>query len=186
MILFVLSVFFSVEKEQVIHFISSLAGLRRNHMYVKLQKMYAKLGLRLKWQVLVCLYVWVMVLILFSLWSWIFGVKIPQIWSLSLIAWLMNFIPYIWPLIGMVIAGAVTLIAWWWQAWVLVIAAYILVNQSENNVLTPIIMNKTLWVSALLIFICMLLWGLIFGFIGVLLAVPISVILTMAFDKDAE
>lgn len=186
MILFVLSVFFSVEKEQVIHFISSLAWLRRNHMYVKLQKMYAKLWLRLKWQVLVCLYVWVMVLILFSLWSWIFGVKIPQIWSLSLIAWLMNFIPYIWPLIWMIIAGSVTLIAWWWQAWVLVIAVYILVNQSENNVLTPIIMNKTLWVSALLIFICMLLGWLIFWFIGVLLAVPISVILTMAFDKDGE
>ncbi|MBP6086016.1 AI-2E family transporter [Patescibacteria group bacterium] len=34
---------------------------------------------------------------------------------------------------------------------------YTLVNQSENNVLTPIIMNKTLGVSALLIFICMLM-----------------------------
>jgi predicted PurR-regulated permease PerM len=186
MILFVLSIFFSIEKENVINFISSLAWLRRNHMYVKLQKMYAKLGLRLKWQVLVCLYVGVMVMILFNLWSRIFGVKIPQIWTLSLIAWMMNFIPYIWPLIWMTIATLVTLVAWWWKAWLLVLVVYILVNQSENNVLTPIIMNKTLWVSALLIFICMLLGGLIFGFIGVLLAVPIAVILTMAFDKDGE
>lgn len=186
LILFVLAIFFSVEKEKVIYFISSLAWTKRNHMYVKLQKMYAKLWLRLKGQVIVCLYVGFLVLILFSLWSWIFGVKIPQIWSLSLIAGMMNFIPYIWPLIGMTIAALVTVVAWGWQAAVLVIAIYILVNQSENNVLTPIIMNKTLGVSALLIFICMLLGWLIFGFIWVVLAVPIAVILTMAFDKNAE
>jgi predicted PurR-regulated permease PerM len=184
MILFILSVFFSIEKEQVINFVSSLAWIRRNHTYVKLQKMYAKLGLWIKWQTLVCIYVWVMVALLFWLWSWIFWVKIPNIWSLSVIAWLMNFIPYIGPLIWMTLAALVTLIAGWWKAWLLVLIIYVLVNQSENNILTPIIMNKTLWVSALLIFICMLLWGLIFGFIGVLLAVPIAVILTMAIDKE--
>jgi predicted PurR-regulated permease PerM len=32
----------------------------------------------------------------------------------------------------------------------------------------------------------MLLGGLVFGFIGVLLAVPIAVIVTMSFDKEAE
>ncbi|MBP6086015.1 hypothetical protein KA478_02290 [Patescibacteria group bacterium] len=57
MILFVMAVFFSVEKEGVINFISSLAGTRKNHMYVKMQKMYAKLGLRLKGQTFVCIYV---------------------------------------------------------------------------------------------------------------------------------
>lgn len=183
MILFLMSVFFSAEKEGVIHFIASLAGTRKNHMYVKLQKMYAKLGLRLKGQSFVCLYVGVMVVVLFALASWIFGVKIPNISTLWVIAGLMNFIPYIWPFIGMIIATLVTLIAGGWKAGALVLAIYVLVNQSENNILTPIIMNKTLGVSALLIFICMLLWGLIFGFIWVLLAVPIAVILTMAFDE---
>ena len=86
----------------------------------------------------------------------------------------------------MVLATLVTLIAWGRKAGILVLIIYVLVNQSENNVLTPIIMNKTLWVSALLIFICMLLGWLIFGFIWVLLAVPIAVILTMAFDKEGE
>jgi predicted PurR-regulated permease PerM len=186
MILFVMAIFFSIEKEWVIHFIASLAGSRKNHMYVKMQKMYAKLGLRLKWQTFVCIYVGVMVALLFALSSWIFNVTIPNISTLWVIAGLMNFIPYIWPLIWMIIAILVTLIAWWWKAGVLVAIVYALVNQSENNVLTPIIMNKTLGVSALLIFICMLMGGLVFGFMWVLLAVPISVILTMAFDKEEE
>jgi predicted PurR-regulated permease PerM len=43
MILFLMAIFFSIEKEQVINFISSLGGSRKNHLYVKLQRMYAKL-----------------------------------------------------------------------------------------------------------------------------------------------
>jgi len=183
MIVFLMAIFFSIEKEQVINFIAELAGNRKNHMYVKLQKMYAKLGLRLKGQAIVCLYVGVATLLLFGLSSWIFGISIPNIGTLALLAGLLNLIPYIGPLIWMATASLVTLVAGGWQAALLVLLAYVLVNQSENNILTPIIMNKTLGVSALLIFICMLLWGLIFGFIGVLLAVPIAVILTMAFDK---
>lgn len=185
-ILFVLSIFFSIEKEWVINFISSLAWNRRNHIYVKLQKMYAKLWLRLKWQSFVCLYVWVMIWLLYSLSSRIFWVDIPNIWTLATIAWLTNLIPYIWPFIWLTIATLVTLVAWGWKAWLLALIVYIIVNQSENNILTPIIMNKTLGVSALLISICILLGGLVFWFIGVLLAVPIAVILTMAFDKDKE
>ncbi len=183
-ILFLMSVFFSSEKEQVINFVSSLAGSKKNHMYVKLQKMYAKLWLRLKGQLFVCLYVGVMVIILFALGSWIFSIPIPNILTLGVIAWLMNFIPYIWPFIGMIIAILVALVAGWWKAWLLVSVIYIIINQSENNILTPIIMNKTLGVSPLLIFISMFLGGLIFGFIGILLAVPIAVILTMAFDQN--
>ena len=186
MILFLLSIFFSIEKEWVIQFISSLAGSRRNHMYVKLQKMYAKLWLRLKWQTFVCIYVWVMVGLLFSLWSRLFGTQIPNISTLAVIAWLTNLIPYIWPFIGMTIATLVALVAWGWKAGLLALIIYVIVNQSENNILTPIIMNKTLGVSVLLIFICMLMGWLIFWFIWVLLAVPIAVIITMSFDKEEE
>jgi predicted PurR-regulated permease PerM len=185
-ILFFMAIFFSVEKEQVINFVSWLAGHKKNHTYVKLQKMYAKLGLWLKGQAIICLYVGVMILILYSLGSWIFGIQIPNIASLALIAGFTNLVPYIGPFIWMTIATLVVLIAWWWKAGLLALIIYILVNQSENNILTPIVMNKTLGVSPLLVFICMLLGGLIFGFIGVLLAVPISVILTMTFDGDEK
>jgi len=183
-ILFCLSIFFSLEKEQVINFISSLAWSHRNHTYVKLQRMYAKLGLWLKGQLFVCLYVGILVGLSCVLISWIFHIHIPNIGSIALLAWITNLAPYVGPLVGIITAVVVTLIAGWWKAALLVLICYVFVNQSENNVFTPIIMNKTLGVSALLVFICMLLWGLVFGFIGVLLAVPISVIITMVFDKE--
>lgn len=183
-IMFVLAVFFSIEKETVIKFISWLAGDSKNQTYVKLQKMYAKLGLWIKGQFIVCLYVGVMVGILFAVAAGILWLTIPNIWTLATIAWLMNFIPYVWAFIWMTIAFFVTLLAWGRKVALLVLWIYILVNQSENNILTPIIMNKTLGVSPLLIFISMLLGWALFGFMWVLLAVPIAVILTLAFEHE--
>ena len=42
-------------------------------------------------------------------------------------------------------------------------------------------MWKTLWVSPLVVFICMILCGTIMWFFGVLLAVPMAVIVSLAF-----
>ncbi len=184
--MFVLAIFFSIEKESVVKFLSSIAGNNKNHVYVKLQRMYAKLGLWIKGQIIVCAYVGVMVGIMFQLASWILWVNIPNIGTLAIIAWLMNFIPYVWAFIGMTIAFFVTLLAAGWKISLLVLWVYILVNQSENNILTPIIMNKTLGISALVIFICMLMGASLFGFMGVLLAVPIAVIISLAFEQERK
>lgn len=184
--MFVLAVFFSIEKEWVVRFLSSIAGSKKNHVYVKLQRMYAKLGLWIKGQIIVCAYVGVMVAIMFQLASWILWVHIPNIGTLAIIAGLMNFIPYVWAFIWMTIAFFVTVLAAGWKISLLVLGLYILVNQSENNILTPIIMNKTLGISALVIFICMLMWASLFWFMGVLLAVPIAVIISLAFEKEKK
>ncbi len=184
--MFVLAIFFSVEKEWVVEFLSSIAGSKKNHVYVKLQRMYAKLWLWIKGQIIVCAYVGVAVGIMFQLAAWILWVNIPNIGTLAIIAGLMNFIPYVWAFIGMAIAFFVTILAAGWKISLLVLGLYILVNQSENNILTPIIMNKTLGISALVIFICMLMGASLFGFMGILLAVPIAVIISLAFQKERK
>lgn len=184
--MFVLAIFFSIEKEWVVEFLSSVAGNKKNHVYVKLQRMYAKLWLWIKGQIIVCAYVGIAVGIMFQLASWILWVNIPNIGTLAIIAGLMNFIPYVWAFIGMAIAFFVTILAAGWKISLLVLGLYILVNQSENNILTPIIMNKTLGISALVIFICMLMGASLFGFMGILLAVPIAVIISLAFQKERK
>jgi predicted PurR-regulated permease PerM len=42
-------------------------------------------------------------------------------------------------------------------------------------------MSKTLGVNPLLVFVCMLFGGLIMGFFGILLSVPIAVIFSIVF-----
>lgn len=63
---------------------------------------------------------------------------------------------------------------------------YTIIQQLEENFLIPLVMNKTLGVNTLLVFISMMFGGLLMGFIGVLLSVPIAVILAIIFRIPAS
>jgi predicted PurR-regulated permease PerM len=52
--------------------------------------------------------------------------------------------------------------------------------------LIPVLMNKTLGVNPVVIFISMIIGALILWFVGVLLAVPIAVIITLVLEKTFE
>jgi predicted PurR-regulated permease PerM len=70
----------------------------------------------------------------------------------------------------------------WWFISVAII--FFIIQRTENNIVVPVVMNKVLGISALLTFVCILLWGWIFWFVWVLLAVPIAVITAVISDKD--
>ncbi|USN57591.1 MAG: AI-2E family transporter [Candidatus Peribacteria bacterium] len=55
---------------------------------------------------------------------------------------------------------------------------FTLIQRTENNIVVPVVMNRVLGVRSLIIFITMLIAAWLFGFIGVVMAVPLSVIIT--------
>jgi predicted PurR-regulated permease PerM len=71
-------------------------------------------------------------------------------------------------------------LVWFVTVWII----FFIIQWTENSIIVPVVMNKVLGVSALLIFICILLWGWIFGIIWVLLAVPMAVIVAVLGDKN--
>lgn len=156
-----LSVMFSLEKDKVISFISRMTGTKSNHTFVKLQRLYAKLGYRLKGQLIVCCYIALMVFILLNIVS-LFGIKIPNIGSLALIAGMTNILPYIGPILGSIPALLVVAVSLGWPGVIAILCVYAVAQWTENNVLTPFVMNKTLGVSPLVVFICMIIGGSVF------------------------
>ena len=122
-----------------------------------------------------------------SLWilSWC-GLDIPQKGSLALIAGITELIPYLGPFLGGSIAMLAAGIHFGVPGALIVLAIIIVIQWIEGNILVPILMNKTLGVNPIVIFISMILGGLVMGIVGVLLAVPISVIITMMFDKTFD
>lgn len=180
-----LSVLFSIEKNNTINFISRLAGSRSSATYVKLQRLYAKLGFWLKGQLIVSGYIALMVFVLLTIVGF-FGIKIPSTGSLALIAGMTNIFPYIGPLIGSVPALLVAALALGWPGVIAVLIIFSVTQRTENNVLTPIVMNRTLGVSPLVVLLCMIIGGLVFGFIGVLFAVPISVVVSVLADSEKK
>lgn len=142
---------------------------------------YSWISNRLRSQLWLCFFIWITSYIWLRLLE-IFGIHIPQKWTLALLAGLFEIIPYIWPFLWAIPAALSALIftGWWWVFAIIVL--YTIIQQWEEKILVPIIMGKTLWVSPLLVFICMLVCGNIMGFLWVLLAVPIAVIIGIALE----
>lgn len=183
-IVLTIAVFFSLEKIKVIRFIASLTKYPYQTAE-KLETLYTKLGHRLEGQLLLSVIIGFLValgLVTISL----FGIDLPDKASLALIAWLTEFIPYIGPIIGGIPAVLVAVIAYWWKGLLIVVLLYWVIQQTENNIIVPALMSHKLGVNPLVIFLCMLLGASLFGFLGILFAVPIAVIVTVFFTHPRK
>ncbi len=178
-----LAILFSIEKTSVMKFLANL-GWKANYdlTYLRLEKMYKKLAIWLKARLILSLFVAVAMRVSLMVMSW-FGVEIPnKIW-LSILTWLLDIIPYIWPFISWALLFVIGMI--YNTIMVAILAVWILfgVNLVQNNILTPLFMNRALWVNSVLILISMVIGWMIMWFLWILLAVPIAVIITLLFQN---
>jgi len=102
---------------------------------------------------------------------WVLGV--PVALPLALIAGLFEVIP----LIGPVISAIPAVIVGFSISPVMgigVLILYILVQQLENNIFVPKVMQKAVGFNPLVTMLALMIGGKLFGFTGVLLAVPVT------------
>lgn len=179
-IVLTLSVFFSIEKEKVIDFMARASG-STTYAELKLQKLYKKLGFWLEGQLLLCLSIFLASGLVFVV-LWWFGINLPNKFTLALIAGLMEFVPYLGPILGWLPAVLVATLSYGLTWFVVLMIVLVVIQRLENNILVPMVMYHTLWISPLLIFLCMIAGGTLLGILGILLAVPFAVILTILFE----
>jgi len=181
-----LSVLFSIQKDSVMKFIAGLGWERKyKFIYMKLERIYKKLGIRLRSQLLLCLFIGAALYI--ALWILMFfGIDLPQKWALAGILAMTEFIPYIWPIIWWFAAALVAFIHYGISGVLVLVGVVIFIQWLEGNVLVPLLMNKTLGVNPVVVFVSMIIWWLILGLVWVLLAVPIAVIITLILEKTFE
>jgi len=182
-IVLTLSIFFSIEKRGVMRFLSRLTGTSNyTRAYNTLDRIYRRVGLWLRWQLFVCLCVWLAVFIILTILGFLWF-SLPSKWSLAVIAWLTNFIPYLWPFLWGIPAILLALVHLWIGGAFVVLLAYVVIQQLESSVLVPVVMKKTVGISPLLILLTVIIGGLVMGFLGVVIAVPIAVIITILFES---
>lgn len=122
--------------------------------------------------------------VLIAIWLWILGLDFPILWGL--LAFLLNFIPTI----GSIIA-AIPAIFWGFiQLGIgpaaLVGTGYLVVNLVMGNLVEPRYMGKGLGLSTLVVFISLIFWGWVFGPIGMLLSVPLTMTVKIALDSNKD
>jgi predicted PurR-regulated permease PerM len=113
---------------------------------------------------------------------WLLGVPNPALWGAM--AFVLNFIPYLGPLIGVVVLGVVALVTLpgLGQA-LLVPAAYFLLHSVEANLITPLALSRRLTLNPLVMFLWLSLWFWLWGIPGALLAVPMLQTLKIFCDN---
>ncbi len=112
------------------------------------------------------------------------GMPNPVLWGIMVA--LLNFIPYLGPLVGVTIVGLVAFVSFDSLAHALAApAAYFCINALEGNLITPLIMGRRLQINPVAIFISLTFWGWIWGIPGALLAVPLLVALKIVCDNVA-
>jgi len=101
---------------------------------------------------------------------------------IGIVSGVFNFIPYLGPIVGVMLALIFALGSPWWTL-VMIVVLFVLVNQLEAIYLNPNILGKGLGLHPLTVILSMLICGQLLGILGVLVAVPLAAILKVLFFR---
>ena len=121
-------------------------------------------------QTLVCLVLGVLYAAALSAVGLNFGLLI------GLLSGLISFIPYVGSVTGFVLATVIA-VAQFWPEWIWIVAviAIFLIGQFiEGNILVPKLVGESIGLHPLWLMFALLAFGYLFGFLGLLLAVPMA------------
>ena len=112
----------------------------------------------------------------------LYVIGIPGALVLGIFAGLVAFVPYIGPIIS-VIPPALLALAEQPVDAVWVIVAYFVIQQIESYLITPLIMEKAVSMHPAAVIGSVTLLGTVFGFLGALMALPITVVVNVLIEE---
>ena len=113
---------------------------------------------------------------------WAIGMPLPLVWAL--VAFFLNFLPYIGPLSGAGLAGAVAVVSFDHLGHAaLAPIIYLTATSIEGQFITPVILGRQLELNTVSVFVTVVFWGWLWGIAGALMAVPFLVCLKVICDN---
>jgi predicted PurR-regulated permease PerM len=117
----------------------------------------------------------------------LWGLNVHYPLALGLFAGLTNFVPYIGQLVG---GGLPAMIALGQTGSIgdalLVISMYLAVAGIEAYIVTPLAMGRSLDLNGTTVLVVCLFWGYVWGLVGLILAMPITVSMKLVFQTVPE
>jgi predicted PurR-regulated permease PerM len=122
--------------------------------------------------------------LLAGLLTWSIGVDFPLLWAM--LAFLLNYVPTIGSIIAAVPAVLLALVQLGPGEASATALGFIIINVVFGNFLEPRLMGYGVGISPLVVFVGLIFWGFVFGPVGMLLSVPLTMTLKLALESDAR
>ena len=104
---------------------------------------------------------------------YLLGMPNPVLWGVMVAV--LNYVPYLGPLVSNIVLTTVAALTFDSLAQTLAVpAVFFCITFIEGQVLMPFITGRRLTLNPVVIFLSMLLWGWLWGVVGMLIAVPIA------------
>ena len=114
----------------------------------------------------------------------IFGLDFPVLWGL--LAFLLNYVPSIGSLIAAIPAVFIALIQLSLLQALMIGLGYFVINIAIGGVIEPRVMGRGLGLSTLIVFLSLVFWGWIFGPVGMILSVPLTMTAKIALESSEK
>ena len=114
--------------------------------------------------------------------AWSIGLDFPLLWAM--LAFLFNYIPTIGSIIAAVPAVLLALVQLGPGAAGATAIGFAAINVVFGNVIEPRLMGYGVGLSPLIVFVGLVFWGWVFGPVGMLLSVPLTMTLKLALESD--
>lgn len=116
--------------------------------------------------------------------TWAIGLDFPLLWAM--LAFLLNYVPTIGSIIAAVPAVLLALVQLGVPEATATVIGFAGINVLFGNLIEPRLMGYGVGISPLVVFIGLVLWGWIFGPVGMLLSVPLTMTLKLALESDSR
>lgn len=114
--------------------------------------------------------------------TWAIGVDFPLLWAM--LAFLLNYVPTIGSMIAAVPAVLLALVQLGPGEAMATAAGFAAINVVFGNFIEPRLMGYGVGISPLVVFVGLVFWGWVFGPVGMLLSVPLTMTLKLALESD--
>ena len=112
------------------------------------------------------------------------GIDFALMWAL--IAFMLNFIPNIGSIVAAIPPILLALIQFDPLHAFIVGVAYAVINMVYGNIIQPRIIGKGLDISILVVFLSMVFWGWVFGAVGMILSVPLTIMIKIILESNEK
>ncbi len=122
--------------------------------------------------------------LLVGVWVWLVGLDFAVFWGL--VAFILNFVPNIGSVLAAIPALMLAIVQLGPNGTLFVAIGYVGVNLLLGNVVEPTLLGRRLGLSPLVIILSVVLWGWLWGPIGFLLAVPLTMVARIMLENTPD